>query len=168
MVHCPFWRAPVYLDRYFQALERGGGGPAVLRLELPLEEFGIPGGAVIGRDVSVSLVPMTLRRTMGHFSEDEQHFEHITAVMWEPANGGPFPVFRGFLCVQSCDDYGSCKLVLEGDYRPPFGVAGRVFDAVVGRRIARATARDLLHKLERVMLDAHRDAVDGRINSTTT
>ena len=159
MVRCPYGRAPVYLDQYFLALERGGSGPAILRLELPLEELGIPGGAVIGRDVSVSLAAMTWRYTMGHFSEDERHFEHVTAVVWEPASGGPFPVFRGFLSVQSGEDHGSCKLVLEGDYRPPFGVAGRVFDAVIGRRIARVTARDLLRKLERVMLDAHRDAL---------
>jgi hypothetical protein len=35
-------------------------------------------------------------------------------------------------------------LVLDGSYEPPLGSAGRIFDAVVGRRIAHATAADLL------------------------
>jgi hypothetical protein len=39
-------------------------------------------------------------------------------------------------------------LTLEGEYDAPFGAAGAVFDAVLGRRIASVTAKALLQDMK--------------------
>lgn len=65
-------------------------------------------------------------------------------VHWSAEGGGPFPVFDGVLTVGGDEDYNAFWLTLEGVYVPPGGVVGQVFDAVIGRRIAEATARGLL------------------------
>jgi hypothetical protein len=71
------------------------------------------------------------------------HF-HVT---WKDAHAGPYPHFTGTLGVESDEDYGAFWLALEGTYTPPGGVGGRVFDALIGYRIADATARGLLLQL---------------------
>jgi hypothetical protein len=67
-------------------------------------------------------------------------------VRWTPVSG-PFPRFEGTLTTEGDDRYPACVLVLEGSYRPPFGVVGAAFDALLGRRIAIASARELLHEI---------------------
>jgi hypothetical protein len=61
-----------------------------------------------------------------------------------------FPDFRGTLRLRiaSVDE---TLLTLDGEYRAPFGAFGTVFDALIGRRIAKATMRDLLDRLARAM-----------------
>jgi hypothetical protein len=66
------------------------------------------------------------------------------AVRWHAENGGVFPVFDGFLTVEADEDYNSYWLVIDGEYEPPGWLAGKVFDAVLGHRIAVATTRNLL------------------------
>ena len=69
------------------------------------------------------------------------------AVHWLAEGGGAFPIFDGFLTVAADEDYNSYYLVIEGDYEPPGGLAGKMFDAVIGNRIAVATTRNLLISL---------------------
>ncbi len=66
------------------------------------------------------------------------------AVRWKAEGGGAFPEFDGSLLVEADEDYDAFWLVIEGAYAPPGGLAGQMFDAVVGNRIAVATTRDLL------------------------
>lgn len=66
------------------------------------------------------------------------------AIHWESQNGGAFPVFDGKLSVESDVDYERFWLVINGEYVPPGNVAGAMFDAVLGNRIAAATTRNLL------------------------
>ena len=61
-----------------------------------------------------------------------------------------FPDFQGTLQLRIVS-VEQTRLTLEGTYRAPFGAAGQVFDAVLGRRIARATMRDLLDRLADAM-----------------
>ena len=68
-------------------------------------------------------------------------------VHWEADGGGPYPAFDGELVVGSDDDYATFVLRLEGQYLPPGGAAGRMFDAVIGRRLAESTVRTLLHQI---------------------
>ena len=74
-------------------------------------------------------------------------------VHWEADGRGPFPVFDGLLTVGGDEDYNAFWLTLEGVYVPPGGIAGQVFDAMIGRHIAEATARGLLTQI--------RDAGEG-------
>lgn len=68
-------------------------------------------------------------------------------VHWEAEGGGPFPVFDGELTIGSDVDYNAFYVVIDGEYAPPGGIAGQVFDAVVGHRIATACARGLLNEI---------------------
>jgi hypothetical protein len=77
-----------------------------------------------------------------------------------------FPDFRGTLRLRiaSVDE---TLLTLEGEYRPPFGGAGAVFDVLIGRRIARATMGDLLERLAAEM-EKRQAAVRGGAPSTAS
>ena len=79
-------------------------------------------------------------------SEDPLRFDEVWKVCWHPYGGGPYPDFEGTLAIRSRDG-GGCTLELDGNYEPPLGQFGRVFDAVLGARIASATARELLADL---------------------
>jgi hypothetical protein len=57
-----------------------------------------------------------------------------------------FPDFQGVLRLR-IDTVETTRLSLEGTYQPPFSAFGMAFDLLVGRRIARATLRDLLRRL---------------------
>lgn len=69
-----------------------------------------------------------------------------------------FPDFHGTLRLRIAT-VESTLLALEGCYRPPLGRPGLLFDRLVGRRIARATMRELL---ERVALAMERRELDYR------
>jgi hypothetical protein len=58
--------------------------------------------------------------------------------------GVPTPGFEGTLTLSAGEDYGESALDLEGRYDPPGGAAGKIFDEVVGQRIAHATLSALL------------------------
>lgn len=68
-------------------------------------------------------------------------------VRWTPTHGGPYPDFSGTLTLCTGATPATSALELSGDYVPPLGAAGRVFDAAVGSRIASAAARGLLEDL---------------------
>jgi hypothetical protein len=65
-------------------------------------------------------------------------------VHWEAAEGGPYPAYDGELLIGADNDYDTFWLLSDGTYTPPGGIAGQVFDAVAGHRIAGAVARNLL------------------------
>jgi hypothetical protein len=75
------------------------------------------------------------------------------SIRWEAEGGGTYPEFDGELIVQADQDYNGFWLILTGAYVPPGGLAGRAFDATVGRRIASSTVRDLLREI-RVDIEA--------------
>ena len=66
---------------------------------------------------------------------------------WLPgttSRGIPTPGFEGTLTLRAGEDYDESELQLDGVYDVPGGVAGKIFDDVVGRRIAHATLGALL------------------------
>jgi uncharacterized membrane protein len=78
--------------------------------------------------------------------EDEPGRAHDALEIDWTAGTRFFPDFRGALRLRIAS-VEETRLTLEGWYRPPFGPFGAVFDVLVGRRIARATMRDLLRRL---------------------
>ena len=58
-------------------------------------------------------------------------------IVWRPQRPQLFPEFRGALTVRP--DRRGVSLQLTGSYEPPYGIAGKVFDFVAGRVIARST-----------------------------
>jgi hypothetical protein len=66
-------------------------------------------------------------------------------ISWTPQGTTAFPRFEGTLTVAAEGE--ASRLALTGNYAAPGGIAGAAFDAVVGRRIARATIEALLQQL---------------------
>jgi hypothetical protein len=78
---------------------------------------------------------------------DPMHFDEPWRVRWTPEPGGIYPSFDGELTVRADETYRSAILELTGEYAPPLGAAGRVFDAAFGQRIAAGTAQELLARI---------------------
>ncbi len=72
-----------------------------------------------------------------------KHDAHLIA--WRPQNRTMFPDFCGVLTVRP--EGRGAFLHLQGQYEPPFGRVGKVFDFVVGRAVARHTMQHLLGEL---------------------
>jgi len=136
-LRCPYARARTYLDSALHDLA-SSGETQVVRLRVPIDLDGQRG---LEKDVVV---------TFGK-GEDPLHFDQPWTVHWTPSGGGPYPDFDGTLTVRADEDFGSSMLELSGVYDPPMGVAGAAFDAIVGSRIANATAREFLSRLGRDM-----------------
>lgn len=115
-----------------------------ISIVVPFRKLGINTNLGVERDVDVSFV--TLR---GHKGERQLHDE--LQLNWEPSGGGPFPVFNGRLKMQPLS--ADTELILSGDYEPPGGMLGEAFDAVIGKRIAEATAQTLLEQLKEDLED---------------
>lgn len=97
---------------------------------------------------------------------DPTHFYQPWNITWTPHDGGPYPTFKGTLTVRADEDWSGAKLELIGSYQPPFGVAGEMFDAVLGSRIAAATARILLDEIGDRLVARYRD--EERAKEATT
>jgi hypothetical protein len=133
VVRCPFSVAHEYAEDFFRdAAARGAEVGVPLRYVVP----SIGGRLKQPVDVTFERGP---DETEGGRAHDE------IQICWT-AGTRFFPDFRGTLRLRiaSVDE---TLLALEGTYRPPFGAAGAVFDAVIGRRIARATMCELLDRL---------------------
>lgn len=126
------------LGQFLSSL-RGKDGIARIRLRVP--------GDGPTRELSiVREVRVEARRTRG-----EHSLEDLVLIRWVPEGTGAFPTFEGILSVRANDgDHGS-SIELAGNYTPPVGAAGQVFDAVIGHRIARTTAREFLKDVKRAI-----------------
>jgi len=76
---------------------------------------------------------------------DRSRLHDALLLAWKPEHRGLFPDFSGVLTVRPKDH--GVWMRLQGRYNPPFGIAGKLFDIVAGRRIAERTARRLLDQL---------------------
>jgi len=146
-VNSPYGRTPSYLNWYLDALGKDRNGRVILRLQAPLKEAGIPTGLIVAKDVVAEF----------NYVDSPGALEEKTNVCWKPQDGSPYPAFNGSITIEADEDYGSSWLRLEGSYDPPFGIAGDIFDAAIGKRIALATARELLERLRDAMEQAHWD-----------
>ena len=147
----PYQRARTSLEQNLREIATSGQ-PQLLRLRLPVSVGSNKAG--LEKDVIV---------TFG-MAIDPLHFDQPWHVQWKPHNGGPYPDFSGTLTVRADDDYDSCVLELQGTYEPPFGVAGAAFDAVVGSRVASATAREFLRTLSGEINDEYRREESSKEN----
>ena len=76
----------------------------------------------------------------------DQARKHTALLLaWRPQNEGLFPNFAGVLTFRPSNH--GARMLLSGRYEPPFGIFGRMFDAVFGRSIARRTMLALLDDL---------------------
>jgi hypothetical protein len=101
-------------------------GPVTLDFALPLG-----GGMTLAKPVTVS------------FADSEGEGIHVR---WAPVEGGAFPTFSGQFETAPREG-GRCTLTVSGFYVPPGGVAGRIFDALLGYRIATSSLGALLARI---------------------
>jgi hypothetical protein len=137
VARCPFSVAHEYAEAFFRECAARGA-----EVRVPLRDLLPTPGGHLRQPVRIVFE----RRP----DEEETGRSHdALAVRWT-AGTRLFPDFHGVLRLRivSVDETG---LALEGTYRPPFGPAGTVFDVLLGRRIARATMRDLIGRLADAM-----------------
>ncbi|MDQ6932482.1 MAG: hypothetical protein M3160_04830 [Candidatus Eremiobacteraeota bacterium] len=72
-------------------------------------------------------------------------------VSWYPKAHLPLPAFHGILSVRP--HFKDSELALEGSYEPPLGPVGEVFEATIGRNIARGTINGLLQEIKASVQD---------------
>ena len=135
VVHCPDREASRYLA-HFIADHQVGDGTVRIALRLPIGLF-TERRTLIERRVIATLYPLR--------SISDPHPTY--SVTWAPRGGAPFPEFAGALAVVKSPHDDCFSLIVSGHYEPPFGGAGAMFDAALGRRIAHASARDLLRSI---------------------
>lgn len=137
LVPCPAAEADARLARYFSRLRRADG-TVRLRLQVSL------GGARRLPDVALERnVIATISR-----GRDIENINDVTRISWAPEGGGPFPRFDGTLLTWGEDDPRFESFVgIEGEYTPPLGAAGKLFDGIAGKRIAHRTCLALLQQI---------------------
>jgi hypothetical protein len=132
-------------DEVFQhatnaAGERAGGIVSRLRLEGP--------GLEVGVDVRVQVTPSPEEPSQGGLPA----VTHLH-LSWRAANAAAlFPSMSADLALSPLT-FAETLVEFDGTYTPPFAAAGKVFDAVLGHRIAEATVHhfvnDVLEQLRR-------------------
>jgi hypothetical protein len=100
-------------------------------------------GLTLERDVTV--------RVDYHALPDETAHLHIC---WEP-DASLFPSFQGTLHANPAGD-AACTLHIAGTYEVPGGVAGQLFDAVIGVRIAHGSLEQLLQQFRGAIEDDYK------------
>ncbi len=138
------------MNTYF--LERGPHtSGAQLALRFPLPRF-IVDGLTIEKRVTVQLAYQPERNISASASHDTPvgADEHRLTISWQPTGTGPLPSFEGSVTAteRSAD---TATLTVSGAYTPPGGIAGTLFDELIGVRIARATLAALLEQLREAM-----------------
>jgi hypothetical protein len=128
-VLCPFDQIARAAQAYVASLQKEDG-EAVVALRVTV------GDLTIERRADLTLM----------HSRAYPGFE-IMEITWRPHDGGLYPVFKGTLSAEDVTGL-FCRLDLDGSYVPPLGVAGVVFDAIVGHHIALAAARELLNEIK--------------------
>ncbi len=136
VVRCPFSVAHDYAEDFF------AGGARGVELHVPLRDIAPTRGGQLRKRVRL----VAERRPDEH---ETGRAHDALQIDWK-AGTRFFPDFRGALRLR-IESVETTRLTLEGTYEPPLGPFGRLFDAVIGRRIARATLRDLLARLGEAM-----------------
>jgi hypothetical protein len=137
------------LDRFFLSL-RGKDGISWMRLRVPTDGSRNGYGISLDREVRVEVRPPPV-------SEQAR----AIGIIWRPEGTLAFPTFEGTVTLCTNPHPRHAYIALDGSYTPPLGPAGQVFDAIIGRQIAKATAREFLKDLkdavERLIKESPKD-----------
>jgi hypothetical protein len=132
VANCPFSIALEYTEDYFRAAQ-AGGEEAVIRLGAP--RWGR--WPIFGRRVAVSFGVRADVTDRGR-SHDE------VLLRW-CGRSRLLPDFRGTVRMRIAGH--RTRVIVEGEYVPPGGMLGVVFDVLLGRWIAHASLADLAARL---------------------
>jgi hypothetical protein len=140
-VKAPSGFALAFLNTYVSDLAGTAGGGSKMAMRYTITHLA---GLTLERDVCVRVeyVP----GTTGATAELE--------ITWEP-DASLFPRFNGALHALAAGKE-TCTLSLQGTYDVPGGVAGQLFDAVIGVRIANGTLENLLARFRDAIEDDYK------------
>lgn len=134
-VQCPFSIAAEYATQFLRGFEN----PTASEVRVPLIPLGIPLPGALRRRVQFSF--SVHYGAIGAFRREREgiHFRWRAGSRWLPDFGGTLRF--------GIASHRETLLVLDGTYEPPFGTCGAIFDELVGRHVASATASDLLSRV---------------------
>jgi hypothetical protein len=78
---------------------------------------------------------------------DAENLNDTFFLDWEPSGQGPYPTFSGSMNVYAETDPRGSRLEIDGNYQAPGGMIGQLFDALIGRRMARVALADLVERI---------------------
>ncbi len=136
-VKSPSGFAVAFLNTYVKDLG-AGHDDATIPLRYTIKQLA---GLTLERDVTVRV----------EYLPQPDDAPALLNVAWEP-DMSLFPSFSGTVGTVSTGEC-TCTLTIAGNYDAPGGVAGQLFDAVLGVGIARGTIEQLL--------DRFRDAIEA-------
>jgi len=139
-VDCTVAETQSRLESFLASLQ-AKDGVSRLQLRVPITTPADSYGTAIDREVRVEA-----RRT-----HDGDRRADVIEIAWKPEGATVLPQFEGTLAVSHDRASERCTIALDGTYAPPFGAAGQIFDAAIGREIARATAREFLRDIKRAI-----------------
>jgi hypothetical protein len=139
-VRAPSGFAVAFLNTYVRDLG-GTGGDSILPMRYTITQLA---GLTLERDVTVRV----------EYVSQAGNVPAVLNIAWEP-DAGLFPSFSGKLYATETGKE-SCTLTIEGTYDAPGGVAGQLFDAVIGVRIARGTIEQLLAQFRDAIEDDYK------------
>lgn len=125
MLPTPVERVRTYLAEGFARVAQGGPQRVPLIAHIPIL------GVVVSKNV-------ILECTRIDGTDDWM-------IHWTPEPGGRYPSFEGRLSVAAGHD--KTILTLGGNYTPPLGAAGKVFDEAIGRHVSDDSAHEFLMTL---------------------
>jgi len=139
-VKAPSGFALAFLNTYVTDLS-GPGTDSSMPMRYTLTQLA---GLTLERDVAVRV----------EYEPQARDAPALLHICWEP-DATMFPSFEGMLRAEPAGE-GACTLSISGTYDVPGGVAGQLFDAVVGVRIAGGTLEQLLEKFRDAIEDDYR------------
>ena len=80
-----------------------------------------------------------------HDSTDRARAHEALLVQWRSHGLFPVPRFRGLITARP--NAPTTEIRIDGEYTPPLGSIGKIFDILVGRYIARRTLERLLDRI---------------------
>ncbi|MBV8364134.1 MAG: hypothetical protein JO193_06165 [Candidatus Eremiobacteraeota bacterium] len=135
LVDCPLHEIMYYAERYF-SVHRKGQEQGTFTLTVDSAALNMPGRVQASHQVNVAY---EVKKAAGNEAD-------AISLAWDPQDK-MMPRFAGVLHAERSEGAHS-TLILEGTYNPPFGAVGAAFDAVLGQRIASATANSLLEDIK--------------------
>ena len=143
-VKAPSGFALAFLNTYVRDLG-GAGSDSIMPMRYTVTHLA---GLTLERDVTVRVE---------YIPQPGDAPAHLN-IAWEP-DASLFPSFKGTLHAAAAGAE-RCTLLIAGTYHAPGGVAGQLFDAAIGVRIAHGTLEQLLEQFRDAIEDDYKKRME--------
>lgn len=131
-------------ERIYRTFGIDNRGVATYELTVDFKELGLPAIGKLSRTAFVRL---------GQSRQRPADKAIMISLSWRDLDSDAFPQFHGEIEIVPMAT-NLIQVAIIGEYKPPFGVIGAVFDAAIGKSIAEATAKELLARFRARLEDA--------------